>query len=193
MSDEYEYQYEYWPDSGEQIPTVSKKTVDHNWNQLRAETATDQEPLPPIERVSNVRAYVYSDSFRRGSLSLKTRRGQKQAETERFNFDFVTVQPQGVSQQHYAVWDLLKSLAATRSWRLERAEIYEPYNNENTTREISLFRISQRFDQEYILLVNPWAFVVDWRLETNQVLTTRWQDRRRQADFELDLQNQLRR
>ena len=177
MSDEYEYEYEYTPEQAHNYTFKPKKTVDNNWELLKQQQLETVVTQQPIILASNIKAYIYSDDFVRGTIKMKATRADKTQEVLRFNLTFDTNQPNGVSQQHYKIWDLLKTLASVNNWTVDRAFIYKPNDNETWTTEISLFRLKERDLHQYFLLVNDQVFVMRSQLEANLVLSTEWRDR----------------
>ena len=192
MNDEYEYEYEYEYQPPKVHYTATPiKTVDDNWIALKQEQQ-QYEITQPIIKTNNIVAFVYAnEQFQKGSLKLNVKRQDLKQELKKFNFTFKTEQPSGVIQQHYKLWDLLKTLACYNSWQLDRAYIYKPNNNEESTSEISLFRITQEYDSQYILIVNDWVFNLRSKLEANLVLSTVWKDRIKINDYCEQLQGML--
>lgn len=192
MNDEYEYEYEYEYQPPKVHYTATPiKTVDDNWIALKQEQQ-QYEITQPIIKTNNIVAFVYAnEQFQKGSLKLNVKRQDLKQELKKFNFTFKTEQPSGVIQKHYKLWDLLKTLACYNSWQLDRAYIYKPNNNEESTSEISLFRITQEYDSQYILIVNDWVFNLRSKLEANLVLSTVWKDRIKINDYCEQLQGML--
>ena len=194
MSDqyEYEYEYEYRTPQQEHQKFVPKKTEDTNWDLLKQEQLEPYKVTAPIIKCSNIVGYVYSNAhFMQGSLKLNVKRQDLTQELLKFNFAFNTNQSNGISQQHYKLWDLIKSLANYNQWTIASALIYKPNNNEYTTKEISLFKITQEYNSQYILVANDLVFVLRSRLETNLILSTVWRDRINYDDFCLQLLGKL--
>lgn len=155
-----DWEMKLWQQSQGYQLNIPMRTVDHNWEKLKAEGNHSPEAVKmPIDRVSNFSLVLFANSeYNNGNLTCDIIR-QTHRETINKNIIF-EVRPELTPRQH-RVWDLLITICQTdlRDCQARRAKIFEPNKADQYTLDLAYFEIWKQNQ-----LVWACALVEDWLL-----------------------------